>query len=159
MNSKLIPLFAILTIRLMSAANCANFCPSESNYFKGLEEALSTSSIGMVTALGMGTVFLCLATLYALMIVMGRTFHGMNSSPEALAVDEPFETVPDIKPESVSETSSTLSPSPDSGMVAAIAIALSRHRASRKSAVRVESTVDVENPWKMAARLNGLRKR
>ncbi len=117
-----------------------------------MDEAVRTDPL-TVAILGMGTVFLCLTAIYALMGIMGRTMSGMNASAQnAKSAGE----AGDALEYSASEGSQPGASEADE-MAAVIALALTR---SRTVSIRApEQGSEGENPWQMAGRLRGLRKR
>ncbi len=117
-----------------------------------MDEAVRTSPL-VVAILGMGTVFLCLMAIYALMGIMGKTLSRMNAT--AQDAESAGETAMAL--ESAAGESPQLDASEGDDMAAVIALALAR---SRTVSIRApEKGSEGENPWKMAGRLRGLRKR
>jgi sodium pump decarboxylase gamma subunit len=122
----------------------------------GLDDIAATGSPAIVAALGMGTVFTCLTILYLLTRLMGRVIPRLLRPPQKT---EPVQS-------SAAASKSDEAPAPVAeeragtereGIVAAITIALARHRSARITPpLRAPQAVD---GWKMAGRMRGLRKR
>lgn len=120
----------------------------------GLEQIAATGAPGVVTALGMGTVFLCLALLYLITRLIGIFLPGLLSpagqGPAAEVCPPPTEDQVAAAPPRPGPAGAD-----EEGVAAAIAIALGRHRSSRARPVVGEMKGD--SPWKLAGRLRALR--
>jgi sodium pump decarboxylase gamma subunit len=122
----------------------------------GLEEIAKTGAPAIVSALGMGTVFLCLIILYALMQILGKVMPRLAASREKRASTGRSASSSEYEAAAPSETGEA-SRAEEDGIAAAIMVALSRYRFSRmRSVVREPSGAD---QWKMAGRAQALRKR
>jgi|GEM_PF-1192901 len=113
----------------------------------GLKEIATSGSPGIVALLGMGTVFSTLVILYLLMHVMGRMVPRLTATRDRSVPAEM------VAPETKHEAKST----DEVEIPAVITLALARHRTSRAKPYSEESKT--ADPWKMAGRLQGLRKR
>ena len=122
----------------------------------GLEEIPVTGAPAIVTALGMGTVFLCLTLLYVFTRVMGSTIPQLLASAEA---PEPTETAASATEDEAAQPPATgaASPREDEEVTAAITIALARHRSSRARSLIREARRP--SSWKMAGRVQALRRK
>jgi sodium pump decarboxylase gamma subunit len=122
----------------------------------GLEDIAATGAPATVAALGMGTVFTCLTILYLLTRLMGNVMPRLLRPPQKA---EPIQSSAsagesDERPDPVAdETPGT----GREGIVAAITIALARHRSARLTP-RPRAPQGIDG-WKMAGRVRGLRKR
>jgi Na+-transporting methylmalonyl-CoA/oxaloacetate decarboxylase gamma subunit len=121
----------------------------------GFDEIATTGSPGLIAALGMGTVFVCLTLLYVVTRLLGRylprVLQAASSAPAEAAA---------AAAENATEQTASADEEAASGagnVAAAIAIALTRHRASRARA-EVEVTRGT-SPWKVAGRIRALRDR
>jgi len=106
-------------------------------------------SAGTVTAIGMGTVFVCLVLLYGMTHMLGAIVGRAQApapkpKPAVPATSDPVETE--------SGTAAPSGPSRET-IAAAITLVLARHRASRARSNQ-PSGVD---PWKLAGRVRALR--
>jgi Na+-transporting methylmalonyl-CoA/oxaloacetate decarboxylase gamma subunit len=116
---------------------------------EGLQDIAQTGAPLIVTAVGMGTVFLCLAVLYTATHVLGW-FMVRRQAP---AATEPAQA-------SAAEGEATSSTPADSAgenaaLVAAMTLVLVRHRASLHRSA--EDDTPGTAPWKLAGRLRMLR--
>jgi Na+-transporting methylmalonyl-CoA/oxaloacetate decarboxylase gamma subunit len=110
-----------------------------------------------MTALGMGTVFLCLVLLYLITRVIGSWLPRLLGSDGKVAPAEPVEpAAPTAENEAVAiPATQNASATEEEGVVAAMILALARSRSSRmRSAVDESTGVD---PWKIAGRIRTLR--
>lgn len=121
-----------------------------------LDEISVTGAPAIVTALGMGTVFLCLVLLYVITRALGRWLPRLLGSAEEAAQVESTESA--VEDEGVAiRAAPQVSPAEDEAIVAAMTLALARHRISRiRSVVEEPGAAD---PWKMAGRIRTLRAR
>jgi sodium pump decarboxylase gamma subunit len=109
-----------------------------------------------MTALGMGTVFLCLVLLYLITRALGSWLPRLLEPDRTTASAEPVPAAADDEAPAISATPDA-SADEEEGMVAAMILALARHRFSGTSLVVDESTgID---PWKIAGRIRTLRDR
>jgi Na+-transporting methylmalonyl-CoA/oxaloacetate decarboxylase gamma subunit len=124
---------------------------------EALNEITTTGAPGIVTAIGMGTVFLCLLLLYATTRIIGSSLARLLApAAEAPSIEavEPGESVSEYDDIAVPATTAG-SAAAEGALVAAMTLALARHRSSRmRSVAGVASGVD---PWKMAGRIRTLR--
>jgi Na+-transporting methylmalonyl-CoA/oxaloacetate decarboxylase gamma subunit len=102
-----------------------------------------SNNVGMVTALGMGTVFLCLILLYGITRILGVLF-----TPKPA----PVETAP-IAVEAAAATASAEDDS--SAIMVAMTLVLARNRAALAKPAAAKTADD---PWKMAGRIRMLRR-
>ena len=124
---------------------------------EALNEITTTGAPGIVTAIGMGTVFLCLLLLYVTTRVIGNSLARLTAPAAAAPSTEAVESA-----ESRSEYDDLAVPAtavgstaPEEALIAAMTLALARHRSSRmRPAVSASGGVD---PWKMAGRIRTLR--
>ena len=120
----------------------------------GLNDIATSGAPAIVTALGMGTVFLCLILLYLTTRVIGSTLTRLLASADGRSAA--------AEPEATASAEVAASPDKDSAagqeaIVAALTLVLARHRASRVASVADEPRgVD---PWKIAGRIRTLRTR
>jgi sodium pump decarboxylase gamma subunit len=121
------------------------------------EDIATTGAPAVVAALGMGTVFTCLTILYLLMRLQGRVMPRFTG-PAGTAKDVGGSSSADEAAQTPAPTSEETQRTERGGMVAAIAVALERHRrlARAKTQIRQPSGTD---GWKMAGRVQALRKR
>jgi Na+-transporting methylmalonyl-CoA/oxaloacetate decarboxylase gamma subunit len=107
-----------------------------------------------MTALGMGTVFLCLVLLYLITRIIGSWLPRLLGSDGKAAPAEP--AAPTAENEAVAiPATQNASAAEEEGVVAAMILALVRSRSSRmRSAVDESTGVD---PWKIAGRIRTLR--
>ena len=125
---------------------------------EGLAEIASSGSPGIVTALGMGTVFVCLVALYVTTRIIGDSLPWMMRSASR---KEPIEAKSStagndsVATESDSGASAGEGQSGETGIIAAMTLALARHRSARMRPAVSESTG--ADPWKMAGRIQTLR--
>ena len=123
---------------------------------ESLNEIATTGSPALMTALGMGTVFLCLVLLYLITRVIGSWLPRFLASAGGAATVEPVASTTEDEAEAIPATRHA-SAAQEEGMVAAMTLVLARHRASRiRSAVDEPRGVD---PWKIAGRIRTLRDR
>ena len=121
-----------------------------------LDEIAITGAPAIVTALGMGTVFLSLVLLYVITRVVGSWLPRFLESGEAEASVENDEASSEAEAATPPAAREEL-PTGDAQIVAAMMLALARHRISRVRSVGEEPQgVD---PWKMAGRIRTLRVR
>jgi sodium pump decarboxylase gamma subunit len=123
---------------------------------ESLHDIANTGAPALVTALGMGTVFSCLLILYVMTRIVGRWLPRLLGTAEAKAPVEDVESAGEAEAPAL-PVSQQESPAGDEAIVAALALALARHRASRMKAV-VEEPRGAD-PWKIAGRLRALRVR
>jgi Na+-transporting methylmalonyl-CoA/oxaloacetate decarboxylase gamma subunit len=107
-----------------------------------------------MTALGMGTVFVCLVLLYLITRIIGSWLPRLLASAEGPASVEPVVSTTEDEAAEIPATRHA-SATEEEGMVAAMALALARHRASRMRSV-VDEPRGVD-PWKIAGRIRTLR--
>ena len=122
----------------------------------GLDEIAATGSPAIVSALGMGTVFLCLTILYLLMLILGITVPRMTGLSGAAKATEAITSATEHGPTELSATQEATT-SDEEGIATAITIALTRHRSSRLTPAVSESRGG--SPWKVAGRVRALRRR
>ena len=122
----------------------------------GLDDIARTGAPAIVALLGIGTVFLSLTILYLLMRIMDRIVPHLSASAQQAAPVDTAAPVSEYEeaPSSVKEETPS---SNDLEVAAAITLALARHRSSRAKPHTEEA--GATNSWKMAGRLNALRKR
>ena len=122
---------------------------------ESLHDIAATGSPAIVTALGMGTVFSCLLILYVLTRLVGRWLPRVLGSEEGEASAESVESAVEAE---VAATAAAPQESPagDEAIVAAMTLALARHRSSRLRSAEEPRGAD---PWKIAGRLRALRVR
>ena len=121
-----------------------------------MDDIAKTGAPAIVALLGIGTVFLSLTILYILMRVMGRVMPRLTASTRRAA---PVHTAAPVSEYDEVPTSVKKETPASNNMeaAAAITLALARHRSS-KAKPHSEET-GATNSWKMAGRLNALRKR
>jgi Na+-transporting methylmalonyl-CoA/oxaloacetate decarboxylase gamma subunit len=117
-----------------------------------LDEIAITGAPAIVTALGMGTVFLCLVLLYVITRLVGAWLPRLLGSAEAA---EPAERVEAETVEIPAEQPAP--PTGDRAIAAAATLVLARHRRLRTRPVAQEPRG--ADPWKMAGRIRTLRVR
>jgi Na+-transporting methylmalonyl-CoA/oxaloacetate decarboxylase gamma subunit len=123
---------------------------------EALNEIATTGSPAIMTALGMGTVFLCLVLLYLITRIIGSWLPRLLASAGGAASVEPAVSTSEDEAAEIPATRHA-SAAQEEGMVAAMALALARHRASRmRSDADEPRGVD---PWKIAGRIRTLRDR
>lgn len=121
-----------------------------------LHDIAVTGSPAIVTALGMGTVFSCLLILYLMTRLVARWLPRLLGTAEAAAAVE--NTEPAGEPEAPELPAARQeSAARDEAIVAAMTLALARHRLSRVRPV-VEEPGGAD-PWKIAGRVRALRVR
>ena len=121
---------------------------------ESLNEIAITGAPGITTALGMGTVFLCLVLLYLITRVIGSWLPRLLASAADAASVEPIAPTTEDKAAAIPATRHA-SAAQEEGVVAAMTLALARHRSSRMRSVADEPRgVD---PWKIAGRIRTLR--
>ena len=111
---------------------------------------MASGAAGIVTALGMGTVFVCLTLLYVMTHLLGAVM-SMATSRAARAASAGSDVEVGTSNES-SEPDSSVEQA--SAIAAAVTLALSRHRAARSRPIESPSGID---PWKIAGRIGMLR--
>ena len=117
---------------------------------EGLQDIATTGAPVIVTAVGMGTVFLCLGVLYSATHVLGWFRVRGQSAPTAT------EPAPVSAAESEATASSPADAAGDNAaLVAAMTLALVRHRTSLHRSAEDETSGTA--PWKLAGRLRMLR--
>ena len=121
-----------------------------------MDEITVTGAPAIVTALGMGTVFLCLLLLYVMTRLVGRWLPRLLGSAEAGAAVESVESATEAEAPELPAAQQE-SPAGDEAIVAAMTLALARHRFSRTRSV-VEEPGGAD-PWKIAGRVRALRVR
>jgi sodium pump decarboxylase gamma subunit len=119
-----------------------------------LNDIAVTGAPAIVTALGMGTVFLCLVLLYLMTRLVGRWLPRLLGSAEVAASAESVESEEQAP---ALPAARQAPPAGDETIVAAMALALARHRLSRMQSV-AEDPRGVD-PWKIAGRIRTLRSR
>lgn len=121
----------------------------------GFDEIATTGSPGLIAALGMGTVFMCLTLLYVVTRLLGRYLPRLLQAVSSASAEAAVTPAANGAEQSASPDEEAASGA--ANVAAAIAIALTRHRASRAQA-EVEVTRGT-SPWKMAGRMRALRDR
>ena len=121
-----------------------------------MDEIAVTGAPAIVTALGMGTVFLCLVLLYVITRLVGTWLPRLLGSAEGAASAESVESATEVEAAEVPAAQQS-SPAGDEAIAAAMTLALARHRLSRMRSV-VEEPRGAD-PWKMAGRIRTLRVR
>jgi Na+-transporting methylmalonyl-CoA/oxaloacetate decarboxylase gamma subunit len=121
-----------------------------------LDEITITGAPAIVTALGMGTVFLCLVLLYLVTGIVGRWLPRLLRSGEGAASTGGVERATEVKAAELPAARQE-SPAEDQALAAAMTLALARHRSSRVRSVVGES--GGADPWKIAGRIRTLRVR
>ena len=122
----------------------------------GLDEIAATGSPGIVSALGMGTVFSCLTILYLLMRVLGVALPRVTGISGGVTATEAITSSPG-KGTTELPAPEEATTSDEEGIAAAITIALARHRSSRLTPAISESRGG--SPWKVAGRVRALRRK
>jgi sodium pump decarboxylase gamma subunit len=120
-----------------------------------LNEITVTGAPAIVTALGMGTVFLCLVLLYVITRLVGRLVPRLLRSAQGAASAESVESAAEAGAVATAAAAQE-SPAGDEAIVAAMTIALARHRLSRARSFEEPRGAD---PWKIAGRIRTLRAR
>ncbi len=121
---------------------------------ESLSEIAATGSPAIMAALGMGTVFLCLTLLYLITRIIGSWLPRLLASAGGAASVEPVASTTEDDAAAIPATRQA-SAAQEEGMVAAMTLALARHRSSRmRSGVDEPRGVD---PWKIAGRIRTLR--
>jgi Na+-transporting methylmalonyl-CoA/oxaloacetate decarboxylase gamma subunit len=120
-----------------------------------LDEINVTGAPAIVTALGMGTVFLCLVLLYVITRLVGRWLPGLLGMAEGAESAEGVEAAAEAEAGATAAAPKE-SPAGDEAIVAAMTLALARHRFSRLRSVEEPRGAD---PWKIAGRIRTLRVR
>ena len=121
-----------------------------------LDDIAITGAPAIVTALGMGTVFLCLVLLYLMTRIVGRWLPRLLESAKGAASAESVESVTEVE-EAEIPAAQQVSTAGDEAIAAAATLVLARHRLSRMRPV-VEEPRGAD-PWKMAGRIRTLRVR
>ncbi len=121
-----------------------------------LDDIAITGAPAIVTALGMGTVFLCLVLLYLMTRMVGRWLPRLLESAEGAASAESVESATEVEAAEIPEAQQ-VSTAGDEAIAAAATLVLARHRLSRMRPV-VEEPRGAD-PWKMAGRIRTLRVR
>jgi len=120
-----------------------------------LDDIAVTGAPAIVTALGMGTVFLCLVLLYVFTRVVGALLPRLLGSVEGAAPVESAESTSEAEAAAIPASRQEL-PAGDAAIAAAMTLALARHRFSRLRPVEEPRGAD---PWKLAGRIRTLRVR
>lgn len=120
-----------------------------------LDQITVTGAPAIVTALGLGTVFLCLVLLYVITRVVGWGLPRLLGSAEEDAAVESVESSSEAEAAAAPPVREE-TPTGDAAIVAAMMVALARHRFSRPSSVEEPRGAD---PWKLAGRIRTLRVR
>ncbi len=119
-----------------------------------LDDIAITGAPAIVTALGMGTVFVCLMLLYLMTRIVGRWLPRLLGTDEGAASDESVESATEDQAAAI-PAAQQASSAGDEAMAAAMTLALARYRLSRmRSAVEEPRGAD---PWKIAGRIRTLR--
>jgi len=123
---------------------------------ENLSEIAATGSPAIMTVLGMGTVFSCLALLYVTTRIIGNWLPRLLGSNRG---EEPVGPVASTTEDEAAANSVTPHSSTDQedGMAAAMMLVLARHRSSRARSVVDEPRG--ADPWKFAGRIRTLRDR
>lgn len=116
---------------------------------EGLSEIATTGAPGIVTAMGMGTVFACLILLYVFTRVMG------SAVPRFIAMGEARNRVVTASADASAESTQQPLAAAVDGVAAAITLALVRHRTAR--VVSAPEEPRDADPWKIAGRVHALR--
>jgi len=121
-----------------------------------LDQIAISGAPGLVSALGIGTVFTCLTLLLFTMFFMGRVMAWVSGKSRAAGYQANNGTdVPgEMTQRPPSETTGKLPEQPE--VAAAIAIAIARHRTRRTPSPAGEETY--RNSWKLAGRLNAMKR-
>ena len=121
-----------------------------------MDDIAITGAPAIVTALGMGTVFLCLTLLYLMTRIVGGLLPRLLRSAEGAASAESVEPATEVEAEEI-PAAQQVSTAGDEAIAAAATLVLARHRLSRmRPAVEEPRGAD---PWKMAGRIRTLRVR
>ena len=96
---------------------------------ESLRDIAITGAPAIVTALGMGTVFSCLLILYVLTRLMGRWLPRLLGTDEAETGDEGVDSATEAEAPELPAAEQAL-PAGDEPIVAAMTLALARHRLS-----------------------------
>lgn len=115
----------------------------------GLSEIAATGAPGIMTVVGLGTVFLCLTLLYGCTRLLGILLAPKSAKPPAAA--QVASTAAEPEPEAGASEDSGAG---EAALAAAITLVLARHRAS---VLRSHDEDPTGDPWKMAGRLRMLR--
>ena len=121
-----------------------------------MDDIAITGAPAIVTALGMGTVFLCLTLLYLMTRIVGKWLPRLLRSAEAAASAESVEPATEVGAVEI-PAAQQVSTEGDEAIAAAATLVLARHRLSRMRPVVEE--VRGADPWKMAGRIRTLRVR
>ena len=121
-----------------------------------LDDIAITGAPAIVTALGMGTVFLCLMLLYLMTRIVGAWLPRLLGSAGGAASVESVESATEVEAAEI-PAAQQVSPAGDEAIAAAATLVLARHRLSRMRPV-VEEPRGAD-PWKMAGRIRTLRVR
>ena len=125
---------------------------------EALTEIASTGAPGIVTALGMGTVFLCLLLLYLMTRLIGDSLARLLAPalPVSSGTESDGAATTETDPAAASrEGKNGEEEERKEGMIAAMTLALARHRSARmKPVIGGPKAVD---PWKIAGRIRTLR--
>ena len=121
-----------------------------------LDDIAITGAPAIVTALGMGTVFLCLMLLYLMTRIVGRWLPRLLESAKGAASAESVESATEVEAAEI-PAAQQVSPAGNEAIAAAATLVLARHRLSRMRPV-VEEPRGAD-PWKMAGRIRTLRVR
>jgi Na+-transporting methylmalonyl-CoA/oxaloacetate decarboxylase gamma subunit len=121
-----------------------------------LNDIATTGAPVIVSALGMGTVFLCLMLLYLMTRIVGGLLPRLLRSAEAAASARSVESATEVEAAEI-PAAEQVSPAGNEAIVAAATLVLARHRLSRmRPAVEEPRGADA---WKMAGRIRTLRVR
>jgi Na+-transporting methylmalonyl-CoA/oxaloacetate decarboxylase gamma subunit len=129
-----------------------------------LTEIASTGAPGIVTALGMGTVFLCLVLLYLITRIIGSSLARLLAPAGGADPTLPVSSRTEHEGAATTETDPAAASREEKngeegmgkeGVIAAMTLALVRHRSARmKPAVGEPTGADL---WKIAGRIRTLR--
>ena len=122
---------------------------------ESLRDIAITGAPAIGTALGMGTVFSCLLILYVLTRLIGRWLPRLLGTDEAETGDEGVDSATEAEAPELPAAEQAL-PAGDEPIVAAMTLALARHRLSR---LRSSEEPRGDDPWKLAGRIRTLRVR
>ncbi len=123
---------------------------------EALNEIAATGSPGIMTVLGMGTVFSCLTLLYVITRIIGSWLPRLSAWVEAAPSVEPIAPATEDEAAEIPATRHA-SATREEGLAAAMTLVLARHRSSRVRSI-VEESKGVD-PWKIAGRMRTLRDR
>lgn len=123
---------------------------------ESLNDIAVTGAPAIMTALGMGTVFSCLLILCVMTGLVGRLLPRLLRKAEAARAVEDAESAREAEAPKLPPVQQE-SPAGDEAIVAAMTLALARHRFSRMRSV-VEEPAGAD-AWKIAGRVRALRVR